>query len=42
MLPPIQGFERESLIPIVPQVNHLVWTVKQNSNKPKDNLSFDE
>jgi hypothetical protein len=42
VLPSIQGFEREPLIPIVPQVNHMVWTVKQNYDKPKDNLSLDE
>ena len=48
----IQGFEKEPLVTlekaveplssIVPQVNHMVWTVKQNYTKPKDNLSLDE
>jgi hypothetical protein len=48
----IQGFEKEPLVTlekaveplvsIVPQVNHMVWTVKQNYTKPNDDLSLDE
>jgi hypothetical protein len=52
MLPPIKGYENQPLvsleesikplIPHVPDVEHMVWTVKQNCQKPKDNLSTDE
>lgn len=52
MLPPIKGYENqpivsleksvESLIPLVPDVEQMVWTVKQNCEKPADNLTSDE
>ncbi|CAF5073565.1 unnamed protein product, partial [Rotaria sp. Silwood1] len=52
MLPPIQGYDEQPLVSldeavkplesIVPQVNHMVWTVKSNCTKPKDGLSQDE
>jgi hypothetical protein len=51
-LPPIQGFENqplvslekavEPLVDVVPQVNQMVYIVKGNCQKPKDNLSPDE
>jgi hypothetical protein len=52
MLPPIKGFENqplvsleksiEPLISIVPDIEQMVWTVKQNCQKPEDGLSSDE
>ncbi|CAF1480841.1 unnamed protein product, partial [Rotaria sordida] len=52
MLPPIQGYDEQPLVSledavkplesIVPQVNHMVWTVKQSLIEPKDDLSKDE
>ena len=52
MLLPIQGFERmalvsleEAVIPLVsliPNVEQMVWVVKQNCTHPKDDLSPDE
>ena len=52
MLPPIKGYEKEqlgsleqavkSIVSFVPDVEEMVWTVKQNCQNPKDNLSSDE
>ncbi|CAF1494668.1 unnamed protein product [Rotaria sordida] len=52
MLPPIQGYDEQPLVSlekaieplksIVPQVDHMVWTVKQSLIEPKDDLSKDE
>ncbi len=52
MLPPIKGFEEldivslekciESLICIVPEIDQMVYIVKQNCNNPTDHLTPDE
>ncbi|CAF3577495.1 unnamed protein product [Rotaria sp. Silwood1] len=52
ILPPIQGYDEQPLVSldeavkplesIVPQINHMIWTVKQNLIEPKDDLSRDE
>jgi Ran GTPase-activating protein (RanGAP) involved in mRNA processing and transport len=52
MLPPIKGYENQPivtleksvkpLISIVPDVEQMVWTVKQNCENPQDNLTSDE
>ncbi|CAF1583820.1 unnamed protein product [Rotaria magnacalcarata] len=52
ILPPIQGFEKmplvsleksvESLKSIVPQLDHMVWTVMGSCHEPKDMLTKDE
>ena len=52
MLPPIKGFEKldlvslekatESLIPIVAEIDQMVYVVKQNCMNPADDLSPDE
>jgi hypothetical protein len=52
MLPPIKGYEKEQLvsideaikplIPIVSDLEEMVWTVKQNCQEPQDHLSSDE
>jgi hypothetical protein len=52
MLPPIKGYEKQPLvsidqaikplIPIVSDVEEMVWTVKQNCQHPQDDLSSDE
>ncbi|CAF3497595.1 unnamed protein product [Rotaria socialis] len=52
ILPPIQGFEKmplvsleksvESLKSIVPQLDHMVWTVMESCHEPKDMLTKDE
>jgi hypothetical protein len=52
MLPPIKGFEEQPLVSLeksvqpllsfVPDVEQMVWTVKQNCEKPEDDLTPDE
>ena len=52
MLPPIKGYENqplvtlekavEPLISLVPDAQQMVWTVKQNCEKPENNLTSDE
>ncbi|CAF1195472.1 unnamed protein product [Didymodactylos carnosus] len=52
LLPPIKGFEEvplvclekavEPLVSLVPEVEQMVWVVKQNCDKPEDGLSQDE
>ena len=52
MLPPIKGYEKQPLVSleqaikplltIVPDVEEMVWTVKQNCQHPPNNLSSDE
>ncbi|CAF0831168.1 unnamed protein product [Adineta ricciae] len=52
MLPPIKGYEKELLvsideaiqpiISIVPDIEEMVWTVKQNCQQPRYKLSIDE
>jgi hypothetical protein len=52
MLPPIKGYENqpivtleksvEPLISLVPDVQQMVWTAKQNCREPKDSLTSDE
>ena len=52
MLPPVKGYENqplvtlenavEPLISIVPDVEQMVWTVKQNCLQPQDSLTSDE
>jgi hypothetical protein len=52
MLPPIKGYEKEQLVSLeqaikpiisfVPDIEEMVWTVKQNCQDPHDHLSSDE
>jgi hypothetical protein len=52
MLPPIKGYENqpivtleqsvEPLISFVPDVEQMVWTIKQNCEKPQDGVTPDE
>ena len=53
MLPPIKGYEKEPLVSIeqaikplhslIPDIEEMVWTVKQNCQHPQDHhLSSDE
>jgi hypothetical protein len=52
MLPPIKGYENqpivslekaiEPLISLVPDIEQMVWTVKQNCENPADGLTPDE
>jgi hypothetical protein len=52
MLAPIQGYEKmplvslekavESLVSVVPQVNRMVWTVKQQCTAPAEGLTADQ
>jgi hypothetical protein len=52
MLPPIKGYENQPLVTLeqaiqpllslVPNIEQMVWTVKQNCEKPEDNLTSDE
>ncbi|CAF1136572.1 unnamed protein product [Adineta ricciae] len=52
MLPPIKGYENEPLVSLeesvkplvsfVPDVEQMVWTVKQNCQQSEDHLSLDE
>jgi hypothetical protein len=52
MLPPIKGYEKQPLvsidqaikplIPLVSDLEEMVWTVKQNCQHPQDHLSPDE
>jgi len=52
MLPPIKGYEKgpivtidqaiEPLIPLVPDLEEMIWTVKENCQNPQDHLSSDE
>jgi hypothetical protein len=52
MLPPIKGYENEPLvsleqtvkpiIPFIPDLEEMVWTVEQNCQHPHDHLSSDE
>jgi hypothetical protein len=52
MLPPIKGYENQPLITLeqaiqplislVPDIEQMVWTVKQNCQNPKDHLTSDE
>ena len=52
MLPPIRGYENQPLVSLeqaveplhslVPDVDQMVWTVKQNCQHPSDDLSSDE
>ena len=52
MLPPIKGYEKESLVTLeqavkslhslVPDIEEMVWTVKQNCQHPQHPLSSDE
>ena len=51
-LPPLRGFETmplvtleeaiQPLVPHVPEIEHMVHTVKENNNKPADGLTVDE
>jgi hypothetical protein len=52
MLPPIKGYEKEPivsleqavqpLLPFIPDIEQMVWTVTQNCQHPHDHLSSDE
>ena len=52
MLPPIKGYEKEPLVSLeqavqpllslVPDIEEMVWTVKQNCQHPQHHLSSDE
>jgi hypothetical protein len=52
ILPPIRGFEEKPLVSLekaikplvslVPQIDHMVWTVKNTIRELKDGLSLDE
>ena len=41
---PLVNLEKavESLVPIVPEIKRMVWTVKQNCQHPPNGLSLDE
>ena len=52
MHPPIKGYENQPLVTLeqavqplasyVPDINHMLWTVMQNSQQPEDDLSAEE
>ena len=52
ILPPIKGYENQPLVTLeqavqpllalVPEIEQMVWTVKQNCEKPQDHLTPDE